>query len=192
MRRSPPASDRAGPPAAHTMRLRTTLTVAALAASIGCSPARRHKVLTIFFDGVPPPRSAEAAAPAAAVEPAVRLRSVQQGTHGPYAARLCQSCHDASARNALVAPAEELCFRCHELPRAKKYVHGPLASGGCVGCHDPHSSGYRYLLVSESDGFCFKCHDRASVTRGKSHEGVGERCTTCHDAHMSDREYLLK
>lgn len=94
--------------------------------------------------------------------------------------------------NALVAPREQLCFRCHEIRMNKKYIHGPLASGGCTACHDPHSSQYRYLLVSESDSFCFYCHDRQTVARVGAHRGVQEQCTTCHDAHMSDKKYLLK
>jgi predicted CXXCH cytochrome family protein len=94
--------------------------------------------------------------------------------------------------NALVAPGDELCFRCHDLRLDKPYVHGPLASGGCLVCHDPHRSRYRALLVSASDGFCFHCHEASSLQPIRGHESGGERCTACHDAHMSDRPHLLK
>jgi predicted CXXCH cytochrome family protein len=167
--------------------------VAALA--IGCSSATRHKALTVFFDGVPEPKQAAAAEgqrpdAAAAAAPAAPGRTF--GEHGPYAAKLCGACHQSAATNALVVPKDELCFVCHELPRDKRYVHGPLASGGCLACHDPHSSKYRYLLVSEAEGFCLECHDRQAVMRVAAHAGVTQPCTDCHDAHMSDNEYLLR
>ena len=109
-----------------------------------------------------------------------------------------------------MVPAEQLCVRCHELGAAKAYVHGPLASGGCLVCHDPHRSANRFLLVSASDSFCLQCHERAglsvlAVTEGADsaaagagkdgsdgHAGDAADCTDCHDAHMSDRKYLLR
>lgn len=166
--------------------------VAALA--VGCSAASRHNVLSRLFDGVPP--LAPAAEPGQA-RPEARVaaagqRIVGYQEHGPYAARLCNACHEAGATNALMAPPDELCFKCHNLRLDRKYIHGPLASGGCLVCHDPHSSQYRYLLVSESDGFCSHCHAKTTIEKVSAHLGAGERCTTCHDAHMSDRAFLLK
>jgi predicted CXXCH cytochrome family protein len=94
--------------------------------------------------------------------------------------------------NTLVAAGDELCFRCHALRLEKRYVHGPLASGGCMACHQPHTSPYRYLLVSASDSFCLRCHDRAGLVRIEGHLGEADNCTSCHDAHMSDKRYLLR
>jgi predicted CXXCH cytochrome family protein len=91
-----------------------------------------------------------------------------------------------------VAPKEELCFRCHRLRVEKKYVHGPLASGGCLVCHDPHASRYPRLLVSDSDSFCFHCHEAERVARIEGHAGLQGGCTQCHDAHASDERFLLK
>lgn len=159
--------------------------------SIGCTATSRYKVLSFFFDGVPPP-AAEAPEGTPAAANVIQARQVRYREHGPYAARLCNACHDPAAFNALVMPREQLCFKCHEFRMDKKYIHGPLASGGCTACHDPHSSQYRYLLVSESDSFCFYCHDRQTVARIGAHAGTQELCTTCHDAHMSDKKYLLK
>jgi predicted CXXCH cytochrome family protein len=166
----------------------------AAAQTLGCGAATRHEVLTFLFDGVPPLKTAEGpeTKPQETQAGAGRSRSVGYGEHGPYAARLCGACHEAGATNALVAPKDALCVRCHAIKLDKKYVHGPLASGGCLACHDPHSSQYRYLLVSESDGFCLRCHDAEAMARIAAHEGVGESCTTCHDAHLSDTQYLLK
>jgi len=172
--------------------LGSTCLVAAL--TMGCNSATRHNVLTFFFDGVPPPRTAPSmeeaqAAPHASPAPA---RGVGYREHGPYAARLCNACHEPAATNSLVAPAEDLCLQCHDLRRDKKYIHGPLFAGGCIVCHDPHSSQYSNLLVSESDNFCFHCHDRGSVERTAAHVGTEGQCTFCHDAHTSNKKYLLK
>ena len=170
--------------------------VAILAAAllIGCDAAARYKVLSTFFDGVPPPEPPRAAEekPAADAASATQSRQIGFRGHGPYAAKLCNACHEPGAMNALVVPREQLCFRCHDIRMDKKYVHGPLASGGCTACHDPHSSQYRYLLVSESDNFCLYCHDRQTVARIGAHQGTEQQCTACHDAHMSDKKYLLK
>lgn len=161
--------------------------------AVGCNAATRHNVLSHLFDGVPPLKPATGtgqALPKARATAGERIVAYQE--HGPYAARLCNTCHEAGATNALMAPPDELCFKCHSIRLDKKYIHGPLASGGCLSCHDPHSSQYRHLLVSESDGFCSHCHSKAAVERVPAHLGAGERCTTCHDAHMSDRAFLLK
>jgi predicted CXXCH cytochrome family protein len=158
----------------------------------GCDATTRHRILTHFFDGVPPLQEAGQApgasrAPGGGAAPAAKVRE-----HGPYAAKLCDACHDPLATNALVVPRDQLCGRCHEIRLDKKYVHGPLASGGCLVCHDPHSSPNSHLLVSESGGFCFHCHDRDSVARIGGHEDLEGGCTDCHDAHQSDTKYLLK
>ncbi len=162
--------------------------------SIGCDATSRHAVLSVFFDGVPPPQIAVAPAGMQTPGPASGTASRQVGYrgHGPYAARLCNACHESAATNALVAPREQLCFKCHEFKLDKKYIHGPLASGGCTACHDPHSSQYRYLLISESDNFCLHCHDRQAMAKISAHAGGEEKCTTCHDAHMSNKKFLLK
>jgi predicted CXXCH cytochrome family protein len=159
-----------------------------------CDPTSRYRVLSLFFDGVPPP---EVAGEIAGQEETVSAssaaaRKVGFREHGPYAAKLCGACHESAASNTFVVPREQLCFRCHELKVDKKYVHGPLASGGCTACHDPHSSKYRYFLLSESDTFCLRCHDRQTVDRVAAHAGVENECTSCHDAHMSDKQYLLR
>ena len=165
----------------------------AAAFSLSCSATTRHRVLSTFFDGVPPEKAPSAqGAPGASPAAATVTRRSGFGQHGPYAAGLCGACHESGATNALVVPKDELCLRCHQLRLDKKYVHGPIASGGCLVCHDPHSSRYRFLLLSDSDRFCFHCHDRESLTKIEGHGGTEEKCTECHDAHMSDQRYLLK
>ena len=167
-----------------------------VAAALGtsCDPASRYRVLSFVFDGVPPPQVAEETAGQEGTGSAsgVAARKVGFREHGPYAAKLCGACHESAASNTFVVAREQLCFRCHEFKIDKKYVHGPLASGGCTACHDPHSSKYRYFLLSESDTFCLHCHDRQVLDRVAAHAGVENECTSCHDPHMSDKKYLLR
>lgn len=163
---------------------------------VGCSPAARYEVLSLFFDGVPRPSqngngNGNGTHGKETAKPGERPK-VKYGEHGPFAAKLCSGCHESQATNALVLPIEQLCFKCHDLGLTKKYIHGPIASGGCKVCHDPHGSRYRYLLVSESDSFCFYCHDSESVAAVAAHQGTNGKCTVCHDPHMSDQKYLLR
>jgi len=177
------------------MKVRTAAIGIGVAAALllGCSATTRHSVLTYFFDGVPPLEEAATTAdsPGGPAGPAPSEQAARRD-HGPYAAKMCSACHNTGATNVLVAPGEELCFRCHELRLDRKYIHGPLASGGCLQCHDPHGSRYRYLLVSESESFCLRCHDREALVGSGTHPGLKEPCTACHDSHMSDNEHLLK
>jgi len=173
-------------PSLRKFRVLAACLAAGIAASSGC-----YRLRNAIFDGVPPPKS-ERTAGAAGGAPGSPSAPLTIREHGPYAAKLCDACHDAAATNALVAPPEQLCFRCHALPLDKAYVHGPLASGGCLVCHDPHSSPNRSLLVSSSEDFCFHCHDRATVEAISAHADRMDECTVCHDAHMSDRPHLLK
>lgn len=160
---------------------------------LGCNAGARYTVLSVFFDGVkPPPPEGETAAKQLAGAGATRSRHTGYREHGPYAAKLCNACHVAGTLSELVESREQLCLRCHELTLDKKYVHGPLASGGCLACHDPHSSQYRYFLLSESDSFCFRCHESGALERIPAHANAGEECTGCHDPHMSDKKYLLR
>jgi predicted CXXCH cytochrome family protein len=156
----------------------------------GCKTTSGDRVLRFFFDGVPP-RGAAKGVSAKPGSPEVLTPSVTLSQHGPFAAKLCSGCH-VPQTNALVAPVGELCYNCHELQLTKKYIHGPLASGGCLVCHDPHSSPNRALLVADSTTFCIRCHDPGEVAKNPAHQNLNEQCTDCHDAHMSDDRYLLK
>lgn len=164
-----------------------------LAVSLGCAAATRHRVLTVFFDGVPPLEEelvVSADGGTATLREAGRPRLPRP--HGPYAAKLCSACHRSPSDNSLVAPKEELCGRCHALRLDRRYVHGPLASGGCLVCHDPHASKFGSLLVADSAVFCVSCHEPSVVAKVEAHAGNAEPCTSCHDAHMSDTRYLLR
>src|SRR5512133_3101144 len=92
------------------------LTVGSLLAFLaaGCSPEARYRALSIFFDGVPTSAgSAAGKGPGDAKQESVS--KPRPSTHGPYAARLCDACHQRGGSNKLILPVEALCLNCHEL-----------------------------------------------------------------------------
>ena len=151
---------------------------AAAAAGGGLRRGVAHRVLTLLLRrrapaaGEPPPLRAARRTPerrgAVRVQRDVRARSLRG-----------QALRHLSRRRGherAWSPGNgQLCGRCHELDLTRRYVHGPLASGGCTVCHDPHSSRYRYLLVSDSDGFCLSCHDARRVA-GRSRPRAARPC----------------
>jgi predicted CXXCH cytochrome family protein len=171
-----------------TLLLTSVLVVAFLA---GCEARTRYRVLSFFFDGVPDPDKVAALAAAAGKDAGEKKARPIYRSHGPYEAKMCEACHQRGT-NTLSLPMEELCFKCHTLDIRKKYLHGPVAVGGCRVCHEPHGSGRLFLLVSEPQKFCFHCHDEKMVSGNEAHKGVDAPCTTCHDAHSSENRFLLK
>ena len=167
--------------------------VTLLLAGTACNPPARHAALTFFFDGVPPlqappaPGQEVAAAGAAAQRPVVRYRE-----HGPYAAKLCNSCHESTSGNRFVAPREKLCAHCHDLGPDKKIQHNPMASGDCLSCHDAHSSRQPFLLIAEVTSVCSGCHEKDALPQDAVHTEAGNPCNDCHDPHQSDNENLLR
>jgi predicted CXXCH cytochrome family protein len=163
----------------------------------GCEARTRYKVFGPFFDGVPNPDETAPSADrnksigARAAVDANETKKKQYVEHGPYAAKLCEGCHQRGT-NKLLMPIESLCLYCHAVTSGKKRIHGPIASGGCKICHDPHSSSNRFLLVSDSKEFCLYCHDKNEIATREVHQGMSTECITCHDAHGSDNEFLLK
>lgn len=160
---------------------------------VGCEAKTRYGVLNFFFDGVPNPEEKT-------MQIAEDKKNEQEGSlekmrnfreHAPYAAKQCQSCH-LRGSNKLLKPAEQLCLDCHQIDLKKRWVHGPVASGGCKMCHDPHKSMYPFLLVAEPKDFCLYCHDEKIIFAQEAHREMTAQCTMCHDAHSSDQEHMLK
>jgi len=158
----------------------------------GCEPRTQYKVLSFVFDGVPDPdKPVEGGQTGGNGNGKARVARSTYREHGPFAAKMCEGCHERST-NVLIMPVEKLCLNCHTLQLDKKFIHGPVVSGGCKVCHDPHGSAFPFLLVSDPRTFCYYCHSEKDVARNEVHQGVTEACTICHNAHMSDNNYLLK
>ena len=170
----------------------------------GCDDeVERHKVLTFFFDGVPPLEDPNAVDVIIAddpnsdktVEPSQAKRIVR--AHGP--SRDCKLCHKKLDQSRWAAPQAvkgipEMCFDCHgTYADPQYYVHGPVAVGQCDLCHDPHESVYDSLLLDTVPKLCYRCHDRISIESIASHEKeTVSECNSCHEAHVSSKEKLLK
>lgn len=79
----------------------------------------------------------------------------------------CTTCHVVTTEKGatlinLIAPADELCFTCHE-KSDEKFLHGPYAQGNCVVCHSPHSSDWPDQLRAPVQDLCMGCHVRARL-----------------------------
>ena len=175
-----------------------------LAVVSGCDRGARHKVLTFFFEGVPPLDADRQAAitktpveesPTVAVEPVKITRQTRPSGHKP--ARDCNQCHreiGSRNRNNLTRPLPDLCHSCHtDYSAASGYLHGPVAVGDCLVCHEHHNSRYARLQEAPQPDLCYVCHlqeDIGSIAdhRDKQHE----ICTECHDPHMGSTRNLLK
>jgi predicted CXXCH cytochrome family protein len=73
-----------------------------------------------------------------------------------------------------------------------KFVHGPVAVGGCTACHAVHQGNYPKLLRAAGNALCFECHsDKAEAFKNKKfiHEPVKESCIQCHNPHSADYKY---
>jgi predicted CXXCH cytochrome family protein len=177
--------------------------LAAILASGCLSTAGRYRVLSFFFDGVPPPQVAEETP--AAVEVTIADAELmmpepeqppapQSSRHPPWADRECSKCHDKAGSNRLVARGAELCWTCHENENFfSEVVHGPAAAGNCTGCHNPHRSPRPKLLLEAGADLCAQCHDQNTFPEAELHRlGQGDDCVSCHNPHSAKRAYMLR
>jgi predicted CXXCH cytochrome family protein len=178
------------------------LTLGLALQGIGCAtPEERHRLLTIFFDGVPPlypeePEPILEEPDEGEIPQVARARSVGRivSVHGPVAEKECDQCHSSRYSNKLNTEKEDLCWTCHDPEDfAGEVVHGPFAAGFCQACHDPHRSQYEYLLVSDRTDLCKSCHEQYDMAAIPEHSSGEDRlCQSCHDPHAAARKFMLK
>ena len=164
----------------------------------GCDPVQRYKVLTFFFDGVPPLGGPQVGLIFEPNEPSLTDDSKSKSTvsrHKPYGD--CDNCHTQqpkTGRPILQEPPPQLCYRCHtNYAAAQKYVHGPVAYGACLFCHNPHGSKFLKLQKAPQPDLCYQCHDQNDIEAISAHQSVPiENCTRCHDPHVGFTRTLLK
>jgi predicted CXXCH cytochrome family protein len=123
--------------------------------------------------------------------------------HIPVKKGECLSCHKPSGYKHPKYKKEAflltdngkagLCSECHKRKNTKKYVHPPVATGGCLDCHDPHQSDNKFQLKKAGTILCYTCHDKDKLDKAFPHLPIAEgKCLSCHDPHQSENKYLLK
>ena len=163
----------------------------ALGTFLGCSPEKKYKVLSFFFDGVPMPAGV-------AGGPAAKLVMHQ---HRPYADGTCGKCHPNDNVELSVTEASNIaeinasvCLRCHENKQTEYAVmHGPVAVGQCLLCHNPHESPIAGLLRAPAVKLCGQCHTPEMMVAGRAeHKDANADCLSCHVGHGGPKHGLLR
>lgn len=166
-----------------------------LTALAGCDRVSRHKVLTVFFTGVPSLEEQDRQQ-AAALEEAKKPKLATAGaktvsaksqksrgvavkstrfSHGPFAANECYQCHEVSASGG---------FRGFGKQEA---AAGSLAKAGIV----PGK------MVAPPAALCVGCHASKKPERAYQaglwvHGPVSAGyCTVCHAPHAAPEQYML-
>ena len=178
-----------------------------LTAVISCNEARRQKILTFFFDGVPPlggdPNALEQEDKAQHVPEALAEVPEKPKVFIHKPRRECDLCHGKrekkgmlSAEVKLVAKPPQLCFKCHpdaDYSESTEFVHGPLAVAECLFCHHHHQSKNEHLLKMPVPDICYQCHEKDDIDAIPDHsEETVSACLNCHTGHSSTRKGLLK
>jgi predicted CXXCH cytochrome family protein len=159
-----------------------------------------HKVLTLFFDGVPPLGDEMVETGAGNIDPNVpgvpKRPDVDWYIHEPL--KDCARCHGSQrGRNfsrevQLTAKVPQLCYECHDavVPAASEgWMHGPAAAGECLLCHDPHKTTNPHLLREQIPSLCYKCHqEMAGESTPDDVKEPHSQCIGCHAAHASPTE----
>jgi predicted CXXCH cytochrome family protein len=166
---------------------------------VSCDEAKHHKIMTFFFDGVPPLRQEvlEKTADANSQELAQMRPKPAWYVHEPR--KDCTVCHGKrkqrgfSSRTYLTAPVPNLCYNCHtDYTLSDSFVHGPVAVGQCLFCHNPHKSKFEHLLKESEPNLCYLCHDINTIELIPAHLPKQlSSCTDCHNAHASSLRFLL-
>ncbi|OHB65417.1 MAG: hypothetical protein A2Y77_08810 [Planctomycetes bacterium RBG_13_62_9] len=166
-----------------------------------CDEMKRHKVLTFFFDGVPPPRAeASGTESSASNEKDVTVTPAAESWHVHEPLKDCTQCHGRQPRRGfsskvqLVAEVPQLCYGCHaQYVALQGWVHGPVAAGDCLACHEPHKTRTESLLAKPVPELCYRCHEVQAIRTIERHaEESHAHCTDCHEGHASTTRALLR
>ncbi len=180
------------PSSAALRMLGLLLTISCVACA---SRETRYHVLSLFFDGVPPPYQAAATlSPEETAGGPTEVVAPLHSEHPPFAQKRCELCHNRQKANILIVEKHEICGTCHTTDMFEgAFRHGPAASSQCYACHDPHESGYPNLLFTSGSAICAKCHNPETFVEIDRHRSEqGEECLSCHMPHVADKPYLLK
>ncbi|MDD3813196.1 MAG: cytochrome c3 family protein [Desulfocapsaceae bacterium] len=152
------------------------------ASLIGCEPQARHKILTIFFTGVPPLDQPETIAeikkqpppPPTQIPEPTPPASTPLFSHPVWAAGRCSPCHESTG-----------IFR---TPGVKKTSTTVFKTGG----------GMPAKLIKAKNEICTQCHKDKTPKRALAenlwlHNTTAKGdCLACHDPHQSKNEKTLR
>jgi len=166
-----------------------------------CDEVERHRMLTFFFDGVPPLQTEASKAEASGLKAGKAADVAPMGgwhIHPPV--KNCADCHgeqrrmSSSRKVQLVAEVPQLCYQCHtEYATLEGWVHGPVATGNCLLCHEPHKTKPEFLLRKPVPELCYQCHELGAIRMVKNHaEESYTQCTDCHEGHAGATRSLLR
>ena len=154
----------------------------------GCDPVTKYRILTVFFDGVPP-------LDAPGAEKTAETETNGTGSQAPP---------QQEAKQREPAAVEKGMKRAEIPPKpvAAQVQHPPYAMKMCDGCHETtkNSTGASigFTLLQEKNRLCAMCHDQMSQeelrkkyawVHGPVQYGA---CTECHHPHESANPYMLK
>lgn len=167
---------------------------------VECTPEKKFKILSVFFDGVPDPNKKKEVEVETTQDWGVIAKRTDVNSkpdfyeHPPFAEEKCRSCHAEGFSNALIKPPAELCYTCHEDFNSKyQMLHGPVASGNCLMCHGHHKAKFEKILEREGQQLCLFCHNSEDILKNKKHATIGTKnCTECHNPHGGDNRGMLK
>jgi predicted CXXCH cytochrome family protein len=174
---------------------------------VSCEPVQKHRVLTFFFDGVPPLEHETATGTESSQDPnldavpadrAPTSRQPAMFVHEPR--KNCEICHSTRQRRGfsrtvqLTAEVPELCYQCHaDYTKLDEWVHGSVAVGECLFCHHHHESRNKHLLKKPVPTLCYLCHEREQIAAIPDHsEQAASACLDCHEGHSSLSRSLLR
>jgi predicted CXXCH cytochrome family protein len=166
---------------------------------IACTPQKKYRVLSFFFDGVPEPISEhltislDSVSNNDDVNVALGDKKTELYLHEPY--KDCENCHTPSSMGSLNKKQPALCYNCHDnMSESYDKLHGPVQGGYCTSCHNPHKSKIQNLLVEEGQKLCFKCHEISAISQSNMHADIGETdCINCHNPHGGvNKNYMVK
>jgi predicted CXXCH cytochrome family protein len=150
--------------------------------AVGCRLETRYRVLTFFFEGVPPPGAPRAAVERPEGESGLLANPVS--FHAAFREGNCEDCH-IDRKRFLRTPIPQLCWECHDQPtESAPWDHAPARVGDCMTCHSGHETMTPALLIAQGPSLCYSCHRDTYIQGLPDHEGVSlDTCRTCHPAH---------
>jgi len=150
----------------------------------GCAPEQRYRLLSFFFDGVPPPGAKAKAKALRAMSPEARAAQIREERerqrreaaarifrHGPYASKHCPACHQSQKASAMFIPGRHGPSRGPTFGPKLRYAKKDL----CRHCH----MRFRPEVLAR----------RQRYTHGPVAAGA---CLRCHNPHQTPHRYMVR